>query len=154
MANSKVSGSLSLRLSVRNVLLEAGLQPAPERGPSTRRAFLRAQAASMLACDFLTVETALLQRIYVLFFISLETRRIEYIACTPNPHGRWVAQQACNLVMQLGHEQRFRFLIRDRDAKFSHAFDEAFRTEGIRMIRTPIRAPNANAYAERGCPGA
>jgi putative transposase len=135
--------------SVRNVLLEAGLQPAPERGPSSWRAFLRAQAASMLACDFLTVETASLQRIYVLFFISLETRRIEYIACTPNPDGRWVAQQARNLVMQLGDEQRFRFLIRDRDAKFSHAFDEVFRTEGIRMIRTPIRAPNANAYAER-----
>ncbi len=95
---------------------------------------------------FLTVETAFLQRIYVLFFISLETRRIEYIACTPNPDGRWVAQQARNLVMQLGDEQRFRFLVRDRDAKFSHAFDEVFRTEGISVIRTPVRAPNANAY--------
>ncbi len=103
----------------------------------------------MLACDFLTVETAFLQRIYVLFFISLETPRIEYIACTANPDGRWVAQQARNLVMQLGDEQRFRFLVRDRDAKFSHAFDEVFRTEGMRVIRTPIRAANANACAER-----
>jgi putative transposase len=135
--------------SVRKVLLEAGVHPAPQRGPSSWRAFLRAQAASMVACDFLTVETAFLQRIYVLFFISLETRRIEYIACTANPDGRWVAQQARNLVMQLGHEQRFRFLVRDRDAKFSHSFDEVFRTEGMRVIRTPIRAPNANAYAER-----
>jgi transposase InsO family protein len=135
--------------SVRKVLLEAGLQPAPERAPSSWRAFLRAQAASMLACDFITVETAFLRRIYVLFFISLETRRIEYIACTSNPNGGWVAQQARNLVMQLGDEQRFRYLVRDRDAKFSHAFDEVLRTEGIRVIRTPIRAPNANAYAER-----
>jgi putative transposase len=135
--------------SVRKVLLEAGLQPAPERGPSSWRAFLRAQAASMLACDFLTVETAFLQRIYVLFFISLETRRIEYIASTPNPDGRWAAQQARNVVMQLGDEQPFRFLVRDRDAKFSLAFDEVFRTEGVRVIRTPVQAPNANAYAER-----
>jgi putative transposase len=135
--------------SVRKVLLEAGLQPAPERGHSSWRAFLRAQAASMLACDFLTVETAFLQRIYVVFFISLATRRIEYIACTPNPDGRWVAQQARNLVMRLGAEQPFRFLVHDRDAKFSHAFDEVFRTEGIRVIRTPVQAPNANAYAER-----
>ena len=135
--------------SVRKVLLEAGFQPVPERGLSSWRAFLRAQAASMLACDFLTVETAFLQRIYVLFFISLETRRIEYVACTPNPDGRWVAQQARNLVMRLGDEQPFRFLVHDRDSKFSHAFDEVFRTEGIRVIRTPVQAPNANAYAER-----
>jgi putative transposase len=135
--------------SVRKVLLAAGLLPAPERGPSSWRAFLRAQAASMLACDFLTVETAFLQRIYVLFFISLATRRIEYIACTPNPDGDWVAQQARSLVMQLGGQQPFRFLVHDRDAKFSHAFDEVFRTEGIRVIRTPVQAPNANAHAER-----
>jgi transposase InsO family protein len=135
--------------SVRKVLLEAGLQPAPERTRSSWRAFLRAQAASMLACDFLTVETAFLQRIYVLFFISLATRRIEYVACTSHPDSGWVAQQARNLIMQLGEEQRFRFLIHDRDTKFSHAFDEVFRSEGIRVIRTPIQAPNANAYAER-----
>ena len=103
----------------------------------------------MLACDFLTVETAFLQRIYVLFFISLATRRIEYVACTPKPDGDWVAQQARNLVMQLGEQQPFRFLVHDRDSKFSHAFDEVFRTEGIRVIRTPVQAPNANAHAER-----
>ena len=103
----------------------------------------------MLACDFLTVDTVFLQRIYVLFFISLATRRIEYIACSSNPDGRWVAQQARNLVMRLGDEQRFRFLIHDRDTKFSHAFDEVFRTEGIKIIRTPVQAPNANAFAER-----
>ena len=129
--------------SVRKVLLEAGLQPAPERMRSSWRGFLRAQAASLLACDFLTVETAFLQRIYVLFFISLATRRIEYVACTANPDGDWVAQQARNLVMQMGEQQPFRFLVHDRDSKFSHGFDEVFRTEGIRVIRTPVQAPNA-----------
>ncbi len=101
----------------------------------------------MFACDFLTVETAFLQRIYVLFFISLATRRIEYVASTSNPDGRWAAQQARNLVMQLGDEQPFRLLIHDRDRKFSGGFDEVFRLEGIEVIRTPIQAPNANAYA-------
>jgi putative transposase len=135
--------------SVRKMLLEAGMRPAPKRAPSSWRAFLRAQAASVLACDFLTVETAFLQRIYVLFFISLATRRIEYIACSRNPDGRWTTQQARNLLMQLGDKQPFRFLIHDRDTKFSRAFDEAFRTEGIKVIRTPVQAPNANAVAER-----
>jgi putative transposase len=135
--------------SVRKVLLGAGLQPAPERTRSSWRAFLRAQAASVLACDFFTVDTVFMHRIYVLFFISLGTRRIEYIACTSNPDGRWTAQQARNLIMQLGDEQPFRFLIHDRDSKFSHAFDEVFHTDGIKVIRTPVQAPNANAFAER-----
>jgi putative transposase len=135
--------------SVRKVLLAAGLPPAPERRQASWRSFLRAQAASVLACDFLTVETAFLQRIYILFFISLATRRVEYVACSANPDGRWITQQARNLVMQLGDEQPFRLLIHDRDAKFSHTFDEVFRSEGIKVIRTPIQAPNANAYAER-----
>jgi len=103
----------------------------------------------MLACDFLTVETAFLQRIYVLFFISLAARRIEHVACTSNPDGGWTAQQARNLMMQLGEEQPFRLLIRDRDSKFSGGFDEIFRSERVRVIRTPVRAPNANAHAER-----
>jgi putative transposase len=135
--------------SVRKVLLEAGLEPAPQRTHSSWRAFLRAQAASALACDFLTVDTVLLQRVYVLFFISLATRRIEYLACSSNPDGRWVTQQARNLVMELGVEQPLRVLVHDRDTKFTHAFDEVFRTEGIKVIRTPVQAPNANAFAER-----
>jgi transposase InsO family protein len=135
--------------SVRKVLLEAGFQPAPQRAHSSWRVFLRAQAASILACDFLTVETVLLQRIYVLFFISLAARRIEYVACSSNPDGRWVTQQARNLAMQFEDEQSFRFLIHDRDSKFSRAFDEVFRAEGIEVIRTPVQAPNANAFAER-----
>jgi putative transposase len=135
--------------SVRKVLLEEGLQPAPDRAPSSWRGFLRAQAASVLACDFLTVETAFLQRVYVPFFISLATRRIEYVACSSNPDGRWVAQQARNLTMQLGGGHPFRLLVHDRDAKFSQAFDDVFRSDGIRVVRTPVRAPNANAHAER-----
>jgi transposase InsO family protein len=135
--------------SVRKVLLAAGLRPAPERARSSWRAFPRQQAASALACDFLTVETAFPQRIYVLFFISLATRRIEYIACTANPNGGWVAQQARNFLMQLGEDPPFRLLIHDHDKKFSHAFNEVFHSEGIEVIRTPIQAPNANAYAER-----
>jgi putative transposase len=145
----KVLGISVSATSVRKVLLEADLLPAPRRTHSTWRAFLRAQAASMLACDFLTVETIFLQRIYVLFFISLATRRIEYVACSSNPDGRWVTQQSRNLVMQLGAGQPFRFLIHDRDTKFSYAFEEVFRTEGIKVIRTPVQAPNANAHAER-----
>jgi hypothetical protein len=79
----------------------------------------------------------------------LATRRIEYVASTSNPDRRWVRQQARNLVMQLGDVHSCRFLVHDRDSKFSHAFDEVFRTEGIKVIRTPVQAPNANAHAER-----
>jgi putative transposase len=136
--------------TVRSVQLEAGMSPAPDRAAGLSwRAFLRQQAATTLACDFLTVETAFLQRIYVLFFISLATRRIEYVACTSNPDGAWTAQQARNLMIQLGDDQQFRLLIHDRDSKFGGAFDEVFRSEGVRVIRTPVRAPNENAYAER-----
>jgi putative transposase len=95
------------------------------------------------------LKTAFLQRIYVLFFISLATRRVEHVAFTPNPDSGWTAQQARNLLMQLGDEQPFRLLIHDRDTKFGGGFDEVFRSEGIKVIRTPVRAPNANAYAER-----
>ena len=86
----------------------------------------------------------------MLFFVSLERRRVEFVATTKNPDGRWVTQQARNLMMQLGEgDRRFKYLIRDRDSKFSFDFDAVFRSESIRIIRTPVRAPNANAYAER-----
>jgi putative transposase len=136
--------------SVRTILLSHGLPPAPQRDEHSWRDFLRQQAATTLACDFFTVEAAWLKRIYVLFFISLESRRIEFVACTPNPTGAWVAQQARNLLMTLDdREQPLRFLIHDRDSKFSGGFDQAFQSEGITVIRTPVRAPNANAQAER-----
>jgi transposase InsO family protein len=86
----------------------------------------------------------------VLFFISLHNRRIEFVACTANPTGAWVAQQARNLLMTLDDRGRpLRLLIHDRDAKFSGGCDHVFQTEGIAVIRTPVQAPNANAHAER-----
>jgi putative transposase len=135
---------------VRTILLRHGLRPAPRRDELSWRNFLRQQAATTLACDFFTVETAWLKRIYVLFFISLERRRIELVACTPNPTGAWVAQQARNLLMNLDdREQPLCFLIHDRDSKFSGGCDHVFQSQGITVIRTPVQAPNANAHAER-----
>jgi hypothetical protein len=91
-----------------------------------------------------------LKRIYVLFFLSLESRRVEFVACSPNPTGAWTAQQARNMLMTLDDRQRpLRFVIHDRDAKFSGGFDHVFQSKGIVVIRTPIQAPNANAHAER-----
>jgi transposase len=135
--------------SVRTILARHGLPPAPQRDELSWRNFLRQHAATTLACDFFTVDTAWLRRIYVLF-ISLESRRIELVACTANPTGAWVAQQARNLLMTLDdREQPPRFLIHDRDSKFSGGCDHVFHSEGIAVIRTPIQAPNANAHAER-----
>jgi putative transposase len=106
--------------------------------------------ASLLACDFFTVDTVWLRRLYVLFFVSIGTRRIEYVACTRKPDTAWMTQQARNLLMDLDDRgQRPRFLIHDRDKKFSRAFDAIFRGEDIEIVRTPIQAPNANAHAER-----
>ena len=136
--------------SVRTILTRHGLRPAPQRDELSWRDFLRQHAATTLACDFFTVETAWLKRIYVLFFISLERRRVEFVACTPHPTGAWVAQQARSLLMTLdNHEQPLRFLIHDCDAKFSGGCDHVFQSEGITVIHTPIQAPNANAHAER-----
>jgi putative transposase len=135
---------------VRNILTAAGVPPAPERDRLSGRLFLRQHAATTLACDFLTVDTVLLRRLYVLVFICVGSRRIEYMACTSNPDGVWMLQQARNLLMDLDdREQRPRVLIHDRDSKFSRAFDAVFRSDGIRVARTPVRAPNANAHVER-----
>jgi putative transposase len=142
---------LGLRVSpstVRRILLAAGSGPAPRRSGPSWREFVRQQAASMLACDFFTVETISLRRFYVLFFIELENRRVHLAGCTTNPTGAWVTQQARNLSFT-GVFERVRFLIHDRDRKFAAAFDEVFRSESIKVIHTPIRAPQANAYAER-----
>jgi putative transposase len=124
--------------TVRRLLLAAGLTPAPRRSGPSWRDFLRQQAASMLACDFFTVETISLRRFYVLFFIELESRRVHLAGCTTNPTGGWVTQQARNL-SYTGLLERMRFLIHDRDSKFSAAFDEVFRSEAIEVIHTPIR---------------
>jgi len=136
--------------TVWTILKQSGIEPAPRRCEQSWAEFLRQQAASILQCDFLTVDTLLLKRFYVLFFIELATRRVRLAGITANPDGGWVAQQARNLVMQLDDEGlRTQFLIRDRDGKFSHDFDEVFRSEGIRVIKAPVRAPKARAHAER-----
>ena len=142
---------LGLRVSpstIRRILLANRLGPAPRRSGPSWREFLRQQAAGMLACDFFTVETTSLRRFYVLFFIELESRRVHLAGCTTNPTGAWVTQQARNLSLT-GLFERIRYLIHDRDSKFAAAFDEVFRSEGIKVIHTPIRAPQANVYAER-----
>jgi putative transposase len=142
---------LNVRVSattVRTLLLANGLGPAPRRAGPTWTQFLRAQAAGLIACDFFTVETLSLKTMYVLFFIELATRRVHVAGATVHPDSAWVTQKARNLAID-GRLERVRFLVRDRDAKFSGPFDEVFRTEGVDVVRTPIRAPKANAFAER-----
>ncbi len=135
---------------VRSVLADAGIPPAPQRDRHSWRSFLRQQGDSILACDFLTVDTVWLRRLYVLVFLSIGSRRVEYVACTSNPDTTWMLQQARNLLMDLDDRGRqVRFLLHDRDSKFAAAFDAVFTGEGIRIVRTPVRAPNANAHVER-----
>jgi putative transposase len=136
--------------TVWTILKEEGIEPAPKRMQTSWSEFLRQQAASILECDFLTVDTLFLKRLYVLFFTELATRRVWLAGITANPDGRWVIQQARNLLMALDDENvRPRFLVRDRDRKFTRNFDEVFRSEGIRVIKAPVRAPKARAHAER-----
>jgi putative transposase len=130
------------------ILQRAGIDPIPQRRGQSWRAFLRAQARHVIACDFFTVETIRLRRLYVLFFVELDRRRVHLGGITANPTGAWTTQQARNVIGAFA-DREFRFLIRDRDTKFVAAFDEVFHSEGLRVIRTPVRAPVANAYAER-----
>jgi putative transposase len=141
---------LGVRVSattIRTLLRANGLSPAPRRSGPTWREFLRAQAQGILALDFFTVETAWL-RLYVLFAIQIGSRRVHVLGVTRNPDSAWVTQEARNLAVgeRLGG---VRFFIRDRDSKFSGPFDEVFRSEGVKVIKSPIRAPRANAFAER-----
>jgi putative transposase len=136
--------------AIRATLRRHGLDPAPRRAGSTWRAFLRQQAAGIVACDFLTVDSIWLRRLYVLFFIELATRRVHLAGVTASPNGRWVTQQARNLLLMLGERGRqVRFLLRDHDAKFSRGFDDVFGSQGGQVLVTPVRAPRANACAER-----
>jgi putative transposase len=140
------------RSAIRNVLTRAQVPPAPERRRrgGSWRTFLRHYRDQMLACDLFTIETIGLHTLYVLFFIELGRRRVHVAGCTPHPTSAWVTQQARQLCWTLPDEARpMRFLIHDRDRTFSAAFDTVFAAEGIEVIHTPVRAPNANAVAER-----
>jgi putative transposase len=136
--------------TVWKMLKDAGIDPAPRRAGQAWRAFLSGQAKTILAADFFHVDTVLLRRIYVLFFIEHGTRRVHLAGITAHRTGDWVTQQARNLLMNLEDQAGgLKFLIRDRDAKFTAAFDAVFTATGARIIKTPVRAPRANAIAER-----
>jgi putative transposase len=136
--------------TIWRILKAAGIDPAPLRSGPTWRQFLAAQAHAILAIDFAHVDTVFLRRLYILIVIEHDRRRVHLTGITAHPTGAWVTQQARNLLIDLdAHAERFRFLIRDRDSKFTAGFDAVFAGADIRIIRTPGRAPRANAIVER-----
>ncbi|MDY7102932.1 MAG: integrase core domain-containing protein [Actinomycetota bacterium] len=134
--------------AVWQILTDNGIDPSPNRSDVTWTEFLHSQAA--VACDFFTVETAFLRRYYVLFFVKVSTREVIFAGITTSPTGEWTTQAARNLF--ISHSERLegaKALVRDRGSQFVDGFDEVFRTEGFKVLRTPVRVPVANTFAER-----
>jgi putative transposase len=132
--------------AIRNLLRREKL--GPNRSGMSWRAFLRAQASTIVVSDFFSVDSVFLRRFYVLLYMELATRRIVWFGVTANPNAAWVTQQSRNLVWQL-EGSPIRFVIHDHDAKYSGPSDAVFRAEGLRVIKTPIAAPSSNAHMER-----
>jgi putative transposase len=136
--------------SVWAILKRHGVEPSPRRSGPTWTEFLSAQAKGLIACDFFHVDTVLLRRLYVLVFIHHDTRLLRIAGVTANPVTGWVTQQARNLSMGFAEPANaVKFLIRDSDTKFTASFDDVFTAEGTRIIKSPVRAPRANAICER-----
>ena len=136
--------------TVWEILTKAGVDPAPRRCGPTWREFLSAQSQQIIACDFFSVDTVLLRRLYVLIFVEHGTRRLHVAGVTANPTAEWVAQQARNLAMSSETRlESLAFLIRDRDSKFTWSFDGVFVAENIRILKSPLQSPRANAICER-----
>jgi transposase InsO family protein len=136
--------------TIARILKDGRLGPAPRRRGPTWSQFIRAQASHILATDFLTVDTVLLKRLYVLFFLEVGRRRVWIGGVTAHPNAAWVTQQARNVASHLSDDEfEPKFLLRDRDTKYVASFDEVFASGGADILQTPIRAPNANAHAER-----
>ena len=137
--------------TVRNVLSRNGIIPAPVRyGSIGWKTMFNHYKEQLLCCDFFVVESLFLRTYYVLFFLEVGTRRVHLAGITANPNGQWVAQQARQYTWAIEErEETFRCLIHDNDKKLTEAFDDVFQSKQIRVIHTPIEAPNANSFAER-----